>query len=163
RVPIYGKLHFRDRSGNDSVKGSNVGDEAQDRGYIEGRTLSAAIWSFNNVRKDQFPENLHLELNLMVFRTHKGQVDKRIATSLILRNPKTGRASADRVFLAKEFMLEKHVIPHKLLDADGRHLDLFKDLVEDGQLNIELRCLDAAQFLGMKQTDLFLQAREASF
>lgn len=163
RVPIYGHLKFKDRAGNDSTKGTNVGDEAQDRGYIEGRTLSAAIWSFNNVTKEQFPKELHLELSIMVFRTHKGQIDKGIATSLVLRNPKTKQASADRIFLAKEFMLEKHAIPRKLRDASGKSIDLFDDLVHEGKLDIELRCLDAAQFLGMKQTDLFLQAREASF
>jgi hypothetical protein len=164
RVPIYGKLRFKDRAGNDAKEGTNVGDEAQDRGYIEGRSLARAIWSFKNLRAAQFPKGLRTELSIMVFRTHKGKIEKGIATSLVLRNPTTHVASADRVFLAKEFTLDEHVLPLKLRDADGKSLDLFTDLVDDhGALDIELQCLDAAQFLGMKQTDLFLQAREASF
>ena len=38
RVPIYGKLSFRDRTGQPAEKGINVGDEWTYRSYIEGGT-----------------------------------------------------------------------------------------------------------------------------
>ena len=55
RVPIYGKLTFRDRTGKPTDKGINVGDEWTYRSYIEGGTLAAAVWTFQGITPKSFP------------------------------------------------------------------------------------------------------------
>jgi len=80
RVPVYGKLRFKDRTGKPADKGVNVGDEWTYRSFIEGGTLATAIWTFDGVTpqrfpKDQFPKGLPLEMNIEVFRTYKGTTE----------------------------------------------------------------------------------------
>ena len=55
RVPIYGKLSFRDRAGQPAEKGINVGKEWTYRSYIEGGTLAAAVWTFQGITPKPFP------------------------------------------------------------------------------------------------------------
>ena len=47
RVPILGPLRFLDSAGNPG-EGTNVGYEWAYRRYIEGGTLAAAIWRFED-------------------------------------------------------------------------------------------------------------------
>ena len=48
--------------------------------------------------------------------------------------------------------------------GERQELDLFKDLVNDQQeLRIEVACLDSGQYLGMAQSDLFVQLPSNSF
>jgi len=80
RVPVYGKLRFKDRTGKPADKGVNVGDEWTYRSFIEGGTLATAIWTFDGVTpqrfpKQQFPKGLPLEMNIEVFRTYKGTTE----------------------------------------------------------------------------------------
>ena len=55
RVPVYGKLRFKNRLGVDAEKGINVGDEWTYRSFIEGGTRAAAIWTFEGIRSRSFP------------------------------------------------------------------------------------------------------------
>lgn len=48
KVPIYGKMAFRDREGNIVEKGINVGDENEFRSFIDANTKATAIWDFQN-------------------------------------------------------------------------------------------------------------------
>ena len=50
----------------------------------------AAIWTFQNVREDQFPAGLSIETNIEIFRSNKGDIEKTVPGSLSLRNPTTG-------------------------------------------------------------------------
>ena len=52
RVPVYGKLRFVDNERMEKEKGINVGDEWTYRSYIDGGTLAAAIWTFDDVRPE---------------------------------------------------------------------------------------------------------------
>ena len=162
RVPIYGHLRFKDRAGHDARSGVNVGNEWTYRSYVEGGTLAAAVWKFDAIRPDRFPEGLPLDMTIRVFRTYKGDIEKGVLGSLVLRNPRTRLASAPRDFLAKEYSVDRHLIPRELTDSSGRAIDLFKDLVVDGEVEIQLSCLQRNQFFGMAQPDLYLLAREAS-
>ena len=162
RVPIYGHLRFKDRAGHDARSGVNVGNEWTYRSYVEGGTLAAAVWKFEGIRPEQFPEGLPLDMTIRVFRTYKGDIEKGVLGSLVLRNPRTRRTSAPRDFLAKEYSIDRHLIPRHLTDSDGQPIDLFKDLVAGGELEIQLSCLQRDQFFGMAQPDLYLLAREAS-
>jgi len=165
RVPLYGKLKFTDRQGKPSDKGINVGKEWTYRSYIGGGTLAAATWTFKGLKRQRFPDNLPLELNLRVFRTHKGKIDRGILGSLVLRNPDHPEvASAPRQFIAKEFQYDLRKIPLTLQDDRGRRLSVFDDLVtSDGRLELEIKCLESGQYFGMAQPDVYLRARDASF
>jgi len=137
RVPLYASgLRFKDRTG----KGS-------DRG----------------ITPERFPEELPIEMTIRVFRSYKGDIEKGILGSLVLKNPRTGRASQLITFRAKDFYIDSLPISRKLTDPAGNSIDLFADLVVDGQLDIELQCLDDSQYFGVAKPDIYLRARDASF
>lgn len=163
RVPIYGKLSFRDRSGEDKPIGINVGYEWTYRSYIEGATRAAAVWRFSDLRSENFGDVLRLQMTIRVFRTHKGKIDEGVTARLVLRNPRTKRESRPINFIPSEFSTYERRIPRALRDSKGDHIDLFEDLVSDGGLEVELRCLEPAQFFGMAQPDMYLLARELPF
>jgi hypothetical protein len=165
RVPLYGKLRFLDRKGEPAEKGVNTGDEWTYRSYVEGGTLAAAIWTFDGVTEARFPHGLPVEMTIGVFRTYKANIEKGVLASLWVRNP----ASPDnkpvrvRVFESKEFATDVKLLEPKILAPDGQTLDLFKDFVHDGKIEIWLRCEDMAQYIGAAQPDLYLRAADASF
>jgi hypothetical protein len=163
RVPAYGSLRFKDRGGKGSERGISVGKEWKYHSYVEGATLAAAIWNFSDITPERFPDHLPIEMTIRVFRSYKGDIEKGIRGSLVLKNPRTGRASAEQFFVAKDFYVDRRDIPRKLNDATGQPLDLFDDLVVDGELEIWMQCLDNAQYLGVAKGDLYLRARDASF
>lgn len=164
RVPIWGKLRFKDRSGADAEKGVSVGEEWAYRSYIEGGTLATAIWRFEGLRGADFPQGLPLELTIRVFRTYKGDIVSAVQGGLRLRNPETGVTSAERTFPAREFTTDSLLIPTKLFDADGQPLELFRDLVTpSGAVEIELQCITPSQYFGMAQPDLYVRASDRSF
>jgi ABC-type transport system involved in multi-copper enzyme maturation permease subunit len=164
RVPVYGKLHFLDRSGKPVDRGINVGDEWTYRSYIEGQTGAAAIWTFDGVTKERFPDGLPIEMTIEVFRTHKGNIEKGVPGTLSVRNPSNGKIrSTGQVFESKEFVVDTHNIPTVLDGPGGKKLDLFKDLVSDGKVEIWLQCEEPQQNFGVAQADMYLRAGNASF
>lgn len=173
RVPVYGKLQFKDSKGDPVDKGVNVGSEWAYRSFIQGGTLATAIWTFPGVTperfpEDRFPDGLPLELNFEVFRTYKGDTGGEhippIHGSLVVHNPTTREQVEVRIFPAKEFTTDSQVIPRKLTrTSDGRKFDLFEDFVQDGKLEVWIRCIEPAQYFGMAQADVYLRARDGSF
>jgi len=169
RVPRYGKLRFKDRTGKDVEKGINVGDEWTYRSFIEGGRPAAAIWEFEGIREEDFPEGLPLELSIEVFRTRKGDTSDPgnipgITGSIAVRNPDTGQKVDARIFTARDFVVDVQFIPRELQTAEGRSVDLFDDLVtEDGRTEIWLQCITPQQYFGAAQADLYIRARDASF
>ncbi len=114
RVPIYGKLRFRDISGTDKEKGISVGDEWVYRSYIQGGSQAAAVWSFKDVREEMFPEGLPVEMNIGVFRTYKGDIEKGVLYSLSLRNPRTGLIVEVSIDESREFVPLTVLVPRKI-------------------------------------------------
>ena len=198
RVPIYGKLRFRNRQGNDVDKGINVGDEWSYRGFIEGASPAASIWTFKNIRaerfpEDRFPDGLPVEMNIGVFRTNKGNIEKGVAGSLSVRNPRTGLTVEVGIFESKEFVPFQRLIPRKItkfsrayvvsskratgngfeyfppqasLDqrlAARKEFDLFNDLAADGEMELWLQCLEDGQNFGAGQADMWIRAADANF
>jgi len=174
RVPIYAKtLSFLDKTGKPKEKGINVGDEWTYRSFIEGRTAAAAIWTFDGLREDLFPEakfptGIPVEMTLEVFRTHKGNQEKGVSGTIALSNPQTGKRAFLRNFLAQKFATDVQMIPRSFPTAgrDGKAetIDLFRDMVsDDGRLEITLQCLEPSQYFGMAQADLYLRAADGSF
>lgn len=117
RVPVYGKLRFRDHSGFDSEKGTNVGDEWTYRSYVPGGTQAAAVWTFEGINAEKFPNGLPVEMNIGVFRTTKGNIEKGVYGSLALRNPKNGLTVEMDAFESKEFDIKRIFLPRKITSA----------------------------------------------
>ena len=128
RIPIYSKeLSFRKSDGLEGAEGINVGDEWEYRSYVsgpeDGATASAAaIFSFEDVWESRFsPETSALgvpvEITMGVFRTHKGDIEKRINGSLSIRNPETGLRVEVMTFSTEEFITKALLIPRKFEGA----------------------------------------------
>ncbi len=173
RVPRYGKLRFLNRAGVEG-EGVNVGYEWTYRQYVEGGTLAAGVYTFDNVTEENYPDGgIPLELNLSVFRTHKGVITRGIVGEIILRKPTsdqsaTVRASTPITFTAREFEVDEKFIPReqKASSIDDNRpvdVDLFDDLTENGRLEVVVRCAERAQYFGMAQTDVYLKAAEKPF
>jgi hypothetical protein len=77
RVPKYGQLYFKDRTGQIAESGINTGDIWAYRSYIEGNTRARAIWAFRNIDAGQFDDDqaIDLESRFEAFRTVKGSAD----------------------------------------------------------------------------------------
>ncbi|MGA2255157.1 MAG: hypothetical protein ABSG53_10885, partial [Thermoguttaceae bacterium] len=184
RVPIYGKLSFRDDTGAKKEKGINTGDEWTYRSFIKGRSAAAAIWTFNNLSEDLFPKSkfptgIPVEMTLEVFRTYKGNQEKGVTGTITLGNPQTGKRVFLRNFLAKKFATDVQMIPRSFLTAgsDGKAetIDLFARrgpdgealhpylVSDDGRLEITVQCLDPNQYFGMAQADLYIRAADSTF
>ncbi len=164
RVPAYGELRFKDRTGQGTTRGISVGKESKYRSFIEGGTLAAAIWKFNDVTPERFPDGLPVEMVIRVFRSHKGEIAEGIRGTIVLRNPNnTGIQSSPEVFSAKDLQIDQIKFPSTLRDSAGQPIDLFKDLAPDGQVEVEIQCLDQGQYYGVAEADLYLRARDASF
>lgn len=164
RVPVYGTLEFRDRGGKPAEKGINVGNEWGYHSYIEGGTPAAAIFKFRGVTPSGFPNGIALEMAIRVFRTFKGDINHPVLGSITLRNPtKPSAPIALKNFRAAEYAIDHHEVPVVFQDANGKEVDLFRDAVsEDGDLEIEIRCLERAQFYGLARPSVYLLRREGT-
>lgn len=163
RVPLKGTLTFKDKEGNLSgSEGYSVGNWTK-RGYVAGGTLSAAIFLFDGVREADFPDGLRLEMNIRLFRTTKADLNKPLLGSIVFRNPVNGLTSSPRNFAAREYVTLDQFVPRTLTDSHGNPLDLFKDLVVNGRVEMELQCIPRSQFFGVGPDDVYLLAREGRF
>jgi hypothetical protein len=171
RAPIFGKLRILDRQGNVSQKGINVGYEWEYRGYIEGgNSKAAAIWTFDNITPERYPEFLPVELNLRVFRSYKGNIERGVLGELVVRNPNPQakiKSSGPIIFESKEFQSDFMKIPRQLNAESGvggsaGKIDLF-DLVDNGKVEIVIRCAEPGQYFGMAEPDVYLRPSDASF
>jgi hypothetical protein len=168
RVPIYGQLTFRDREGKAVERGINTGDEWNFRSFAEGNTRARAIWDFSGLDPQSLSDPVHLESNFEVFRTYKGNIEKGISCQFTFVNEQknirarlpTGHAPT---FEVHENRINLHDIPRKLTDEQGKSIDLFDDVIQDGRLRIEVRCLTSQQFVGMARPDLFIRLPDRTF
>jgi ABC-type transport system involved in multi-copper enzyme maturation permease subunit len=168
RVPKRGTLQFFDRSGKPG-SGVNVGSEWMYRSYIEGGTLAAAVWTFENMTADRYPDGFELEKDIRVFRTHKGNIEKGIRGSIYLVNPNPAakvKTSEEIPFVAREFVVDKQFIPRRLKaieDGAVRDVDLFEALTHEGKLQVRILCSDPGQYFGMAPADVYVLDAEAPF
>jgi hypothetical protein len=169
RVPKRGELRFLDRAGQPGT-GINVGNEWMYRSYIEGGTLAAAIWTFDGVNERRYPDGFELELNLRVFRTHKGNIERGVRGSIFIQNPDPAsriKRSEEIPFTALEFDIDKQFVPRQLKAADEEgvvyDVDLFEDLTSEGRVEVVVRCSEPGQYFGMAPADVYILERDASF
>lgn len=177
RVPLYGKMAFLDREGKPTSEGIHVGDIWDYRRYIEGATLSAALWEYDDVTPELLiNDSLKLEARFESFRTHKGDMKRGLLCQVFLVNPVTKRKVNLPVFQVNEFTNNMIVINRKINHYDEAEkkyleLDLFDDLVfdieetkkEEKNLRIGVRCIDPGQYIGMAQPDMFIRYPDRSF
>lgn len=164
--PIYGSLRFTGRDGEDN-EGYNVGYMSEYQKYVEGDTLSSAIWTFNNLSPSAFDEEvLYYDLTISAFRTYKGDIETPIGGVVIFRNP-DGSAESDRfAFKVKEFKTDRRELPLKFKGfrkGEPADLDFFKDIAPEGKFEVVIRCQDRGQYLGMAAADLYLKAKPSTF
>ena len=181
RVPLYAeKLQFYNRFGQPDEDGTNIGDEWTYRGYIDGgstgirATLSKAEFYFDDFVESRFGDTdiVALDLTLGVFRTHKGNIEKRVTGGLQFETIPDSEAdnviiSEMQEFETEEFEVQTLRIDGKLagktLSPDGKLLeqgkyDLFEDYAKNGKLKLVVTCRDWGQYLGFAQGDVYFQA-----
>lgn len=184
RVPIYAKnLKFFDRQGNLKEKGINVGKEWGYRGYVDGgnamtrTSLSKATFEFEDFTEARFgsADILPMEMTLGVFRTFKGDVEKRVTGAIqfesVPESDLDDKFVSDVIdFETNEFSVQILPISRKILGKkvgpDGRlvdrgEYDLFTDFAGgNGKLNLSLTCRDFNQYLGVARADLYFRASD---
>lgn len=167
RRPLRGSLRFLDREGRPAAKGISVGAEWAYRQYIEGGTAAAAIWTFDGLTAEEFPDGLPLEMIIRVFRTYIGRIEEGIHGTIQLRNPTTSLRSESLPIVAREHTIDSLFIPRTintvLASGELQEVDLFSALVSDGRVEVWLQCLEPAQYFGVAQADFYLRAGEGSF
>ncbi|MCG8451102.1 MAG: hypothetical protein MI725_16155 [Pirellulales bacterium] len=172
RVPYWGDLRFLDRQGVPKEKGISVGNEWGYRSFIDGNTLAAAIWTFDNISPpsyiddpevEEFEKGLPIGLIVRVFRTHKGIIGQQISGTIQVRNPETDLRSDVIHFWAVDAKVDEHTIPRKLISTDGVERDLYKDFVsKNGEIEIVVRCLERGQYFGFAKADCYVQLPDGS-
>jgi hypothetical protein len=183
RVPIYAdELQFYDRQGQINEKGISVGRESRYRGYVDGgdyrnrSNLSKAEFTFTNFDASLFSATAEgetgfvpLELTLDVFRSYKGDIEKRVTAGIQFESiGQDVRFVSDmQDFETEEFSIQTVTIPRKLVgkvySQDGSLLregkfDLFDDYAKNGQLKLVLKCRDYNQYLGVAKADVYFRS-----
>lgn len=188
KVPLYGKIKFRNADSFERPRGINVGEEWEYRSYIAGATDEAIIWTFEGITPKKFAEGLPVEMTISVFRTHMGNIEKTIMGAMYVRNPVTGLTAETHVFNSEKYTTKALTIPveldkskvktkpwvvKKMSDSESfgvqsaslpskESYNLFEDFVVDGKLEIWLQCLDSQQYFGAAGPDLYLRAADAN-
>lgn len=171
KVPVYGDISFTNREGTPTKFGINVGDIWMYRSYIEGATKASAIYKFKNIdESDAIDDELNLQSSFEAFRTHKGNMEKGgILYQFTFVNPDTGMRVDTAPLINKEYSDNRLKINRKILQKSNEgkeavEVDIFDDLVDkDGNLTVEVRCLEAGQLLGMARPDLFIRTPDRAF
>ncbi|MFG0264894.1 MAG: ABC transporter permease [Rhodopirellula sp. JB055] len=189
RIPSYGSIRFRDRSGNLQEEGIDVGNERLaggysstgiarligvakgsrkiEHGYIEGGSLGTAEFTFDNVTKSRYPNGIPVDLSLRAYRSYKGDIETGIRGSVTMKHPDKAIESNPIAFIVDEYEVDEKILPLEMEGTDGsetRMLNVFDDLVnEDGQIMIIVRCLDRAQYLGVTKSGVYLHPADNSF
>ncbi|MEL7499420.1 MAG: hypothetical protein AAFN77_17575 [Planctomycetota bacterium] len=187
RVPVMAsELQFFGRDGEPKKGGYSVGKESTYRGYIDGgdyrsrTSLSKAEFSFFDFRPELFPSLeqgkapfVQLELRLMVFRTHKGDIEKRVGAgvrfeSIVGEGEETFKSDMIE-FETKEFATQILPIPRKIVgkvyDSKDRLIregeyDLFDDYARNGSLKLVLKCRDYNQYLGVARGEVYFRSAD---
>ncbi len=180
RVPRFGSLRFLDRQGQPKERGISVGKVYALRSYVAGGTQAAAIWKFDRLDPNDFPDGLPLDMNIRVFRSFMGSISSGIRGSIQLVNPDNpdirsreftiivggaqDKLEKGEIAIAKEYRIGRTTIPLKTRDPSGNRLDIFDDLAgQDGSIEVWLRCLDAGRYFGVAYADVYVRARDASY
>jgi len=166
RIPIYAKnLTFTGRDGEKN-EGYNVGYMSEYQKYIEGDSLSRAVWRFDGVNKSLFKDVILYDLTISAFRTYKGDIITPVGGLIHFRSIDGKVKSEDEAFKVKEFQVDRRSVRTKLkgfIDDKPADLDFFKDIAPDGSFEVVIRCQDRGQYLGMAAADIYLRPADLQF
>jgi len=188
RRPIYAMprgdlpaLTLTDEKGTET-RGVNVGEVWDYHKYIQGGTQATATFRFTGLTPERFvdQDTVQLDLNLAVFRTHIGDLRRRIEAEVELRNvvdvaeTETAQVKFVKIpFETEEFKVQTLNIPRKIkngtIRAQGQpdrtmqELDFFQDLANGGQLDLVIRCIDQKQYVGVARASIYFHAGDESF
>ncbi|MFN7733655.1 MAG: ABC transporter permease [Pirellula sp.] len=178
RVPIYAKgLSFTGRDGENNT-GYNVGYMSEYQKYIEGDSLSRAIWRFDGVSPSTFDKVISYDMTISAFRTYKGDIVTPVGGFIYFRSVAGDDGSFDKLdeskrvvseretFKVKEFQVDRRTIPLKLKgfkNGQPAELDFFKDIAPNGSFEVVIGCQDRGQYLGMSAADVYLRPNDLLF
>ena len=166
RIPIYAKgLSFTGRDGEIN-EGYNVGYMSEYQKYIEGDSLSRAVWRFEGVDKSLFKDVMIYDLTISAFRTYKGDIVTPVGGLIHFRSVDGKVKSEDEPFKVKEFQVDRRSVRTKLkgfIEDKPSDLDFFKDIAPDGNFEVVIRCQDRGQYLGMAAADIYLRPADLQF
>lgn len=175
RVPVFGTVRYLDRQGNPGNL-VNVGDTWDYRSFMEGATNARAIWTFSGLSEADLHDDgtLWMEQKFEAFRTYKGVIDEQIRFSVEFVNEAKKLVVPWDVFPVYEFSASPTLplmkVPRELRyrpldDADGeeKSADLINDLLDNGKLTVRIGCVDAQQYIGVAQRDMFLRMPDRPF
>jgi hypothetical protein len=190
RVPSYGTVQFYDRSGEPKETGIDIGNERIEaggygssgiarviglargsrfshHGYVEGGTLSAAEFTFDDVTPERYPERIPVDLSVRAYRSYKGDIESGIRGSITIKHPSKEIASNPINFVVAEYEVDEQELPLQIEGTDNnetRVLNVFEDLVDDqGRMSLIIRCVDESQYLGVTQSGVYLRPADNPF
>jgi ABC-type transport system involved in multi-copper enzyme maturation permease subunit len=166
RVPVYAKsLSFTGRDGETNT-GYNVGYMSEYQKYIEGDTLSSAIWRFEGVSPSLFQDVISYDMTISAFRTYKGDIVTPVGGIIYFRSVDGSAETERQSFKVKEFQVDRRTMRTTLKgfkNGQPADLDFFKDIAPDGSFEVVIRCQDRGQYLGMAAADVYLRPNDLQF
>lgn len=192
RVPVYGLLRFE---GTGDTPGISVGREWEYRRYIAGgaNVTHRAVWTFPELPAGiaNRTEDMPLEFNFDIFRTHKGEEGKGVFCTFEFRTPYFNREQLPQYLEERKQEILKNPagraeIENRLAEKYGYHRSEGKQVFDyhtqtitiphgllqhaksgdpraGAPLEIVVRLNNAAQYIGMARHDLYLLDAEGWF
>jgi hypothetical protein len=142
------------------------------KGLTVGETYPMTINRDGTQEVLQVPwqEFLALQTGFEAFRTHKGIINSGLLCELTLVNPDSKLRVPLPPFEVAEYRGDGNQtpVPRSIhyYDSDSKETktaDLLTDIVSNGTLRVEARCLNQEQFLGMARPDLFIRTADRPF
>jgi PDZ domain len=142
------------------------------QGFKVGENYPIAINRDGKPEILQLPwqEYLSLQTGFEAFRTHKGIINTGLLCELTLVNPQSKLRVPLPPFEVAEYRGDGNQTPvprvityYDSEKKESRSADLITDIVSDGVLQVEARCLNQEQFLGMARPDLFIRIADRPF
>lgn len=188
RVPLYGRLELED-AGRRDFQGRAIGREWRYRRYIAGDSLHRAVWVFADLPADLGSRpRVPCEFAFDIFRMSRGQEgQKGVLCTLSFRTwqwqeerqrkqyerdkARTGLDAAAQDQLAEKYGIYEDT--KKVIDYHTLQLEvpggLFRNAQAGGRgkltpaLEVQVKCEDKGQYLGVARSDLYLLEDDGSF
>ncbi|HUE17577.1 MAG TPA: PDZ domain-containing protein [Planctomycetaceae bacterium] len=159
-----------------TFKGQAIGQPGDLVTAVNGLKVGEAYpMTINRDGKEQtvqvpWHEYLALQTGFEAFRTHKGIINSGLLCELTLVNPETKLRVPLPPFEVAEYRGDANqtAVPRTISYYDSekketKSADLLTDVVSNGGLRVEARCLNQEQFLGMARPDLFVRIADRPF
>lgn len=162
RVPLFPSRLSFDREVNpeqpdeNQQVGISVGKEWDYRRFIRGASTDVATWEFRGYDPADFTSQqaAKVEMTLSVFRTTKGDMTRSVLAEITVVNPTNNKRYDSGPFEVREYRSNTvEFDPAIMVPAEG----------QAPAVNIECRCLDPEQHVGMARRDAFLMASSGNF